>query len=321
MSDPFDLSDAPAYRSWREDKLGRSPTRIDALTVPLKTLGAPTKGELDAICEAVARGNLALIRCADPSGIEPGAMLGLGRHLGLTRLDANLCADEEAVSRIAVRPGGQTGEYIPYTDRPLSWHTDGYYNPQGSEVRAWMLFCVRDATSGGENALLDPELVYIRLRDQDPAMIAALMEPDAMTVPANVAEGRELRAASTGPVFSVIDGHLNMRYSARTRNIQWRERTDPGCRTRVPHRVAFPAGRLHLSAQAETWRGLCEQQRPAQPHWLHRRCGRRQAPAAAFAIWTGYGPGPARSRPGRATPIRGSTTQTQPYKTRNARRC
>ncbi len=223
MSDPFDLSDTPAYRSWREDKLGRSPTRIDALTVPLKTLGAPTKGELDAICEAVARGNLALIRCADPSGIEPGAMLGLGRHLGLTRLDANLCADEEAVSRIAVRPGGQTGEYIPYTDRPLSWHTDGYYNPQGSEVRAWMLFCVRDATSGGENALLDPELVYIRLRDQDPAMIAALMEPDAMTVPANVAEGRELRAASTGPVFSVIDGHLNMRYSARTRNIQWRD--------------------------------------------------------------------------------------------------
>ena len=142
--------------------------------------------------------------------------------LGLTRLDTNLCADDRAVSAIAVRPTGATGDYIPYTDRPLSWHTDGYYNPRDRQVRAWMLFCVRDAAIGGENALLDPELAYIALRDEDPALIRALMAPDAMTVPANRAAGIELRPASTGPVFSVIGGHLHMRYSARTRNIAWK---------------------------------------------------------------------------------------------------
>ena len=121
-------------------------------------------------------------------------MLAFGRRLGLVRLATNLCADERAVSAVAVRPTGRASEYIPYTDRPLSWHTDGYYQPPGSEVRAWMLFCVRDAAVGGENTLLDPEIAYIQLRDEDPSLIRALMEPDAMTVPANVRGGMQLFA-------------------------------------------------------------------------------------------------------------------------------
>jgi Taurine catabolism dioxygenase TauD, TfdA family len=222
MSDPFDLNDAPAYLSWRTGKLNRAPHSTEDLSVRVRVLGEPTDSELAAIGDALDRGNLALIRCADRAGIDASAMLSLGHHLGLTRLDSNLCADERAVSAIGVRPGGHTGDYIPYTDRPLSWHTDGYYNAPGSEVRAWMLFCLRDAVTGGENSLFDPELVYIRLRDENPDPVAALMEPDAMTIPANRAGGLELRPASTGPVFSVLDGHLHMRYSARARNILWK---------------------------------------------------------------------------------------------------
>jgi alpha-ketoglutarate-dependent taurine dioxygenase len=222
MSGPFDLTDSAAYLAWRASKLRNWPGGTAALRVDVARLASPGPAELTAIDALVARCNLALISCRDPAQIDALALLAFGRRLGLARPDTNLCADERAVSAIAVRPTGRASEYIPYTDRPLSWHTDGYYRAPGWEVRAWMLFCVRDAAVGGENTLLDPEIAYIRLRDEDPSLIQALMEPDAMTVPANVAGGAELRPASTGPVFSVIEGRLHMRYSARIRNIKWK---------------------------------------------------------------------------------------------------
>ena len=50
------------------------------------------------------------------------------------------------------------------------------------------------------------------------------MQKDVMTIPANYEEGVEIRAAQTGPVFSVdINGHLHMRYTARTRSIEWKQ--------------------------------------------------------------------------------------------------
>jgi len=222
MSNPFDVADTSAYLAWRGTKLSGWPNNKAQLRVDVAHLADPTAAEILAIGAAVAKCNLALIACPDAAEIDAAALLAFGRRLGLARLDGNLCANERAVSAITVRPAGRASGYIPYTDRPLSWHTDGYYNSPGSAVRAWMLFCVRDAAKGGENALLDPEIAYIALRDEDPALIRALMEPDALTVPANVEGGVELRPASTGPVFSVIDGRLHMRYSARTRNIQWK---------------------------------------------------------------------------------------------------
>jgi hypothetical protein len=88
-----------------------------------------------------------------------------------------------------------------------------------------LLHCVRSANQGGENRLLDHEIAYIRLRDENPAYIAALMDPDAMTIPANEEADGTVRAENTGPVF-VADadtGALMMRYTARKRNIRWRE--------------------------------------------------------------------------------------------------
>jgi hypothetical protein len=92
-------------------------------------------------------------------------------------------------------------------------------------IRAMLLHCVRSAGEGGENGLLDHEVVYIRLRDENPDYIAALMRPDVMTIPANTEPDGTIRAENTGPVF-VIDpetGGLAMRYTARKRNIRWRD--------------------------------------------------------------------------------------------------
>ena len=81
---------------------------------------------------------------------------------------------------------------------------------------------MRPAATGGENRLLDHEIAYILLRDADPEYVKALSAPDAMTIPANATEGAEFRPARTGPVFSSDAGHLHMRYTARTRSIEWR---------------------------------------------------------------------------------------------------
>jgi hypothetical protein len=64
------------------------------------------------------------------------------------------------------------------------------------------------------------------LRDVNPEYIKALQHPNAMTIPANVLAGKVIREAQSGPVFSLnSQGQLHMRYSARKRNIEWRQNT------------------------------------------------------------------------------------------------
>lgn len=141
----------------------------------------------------------------------------LGLQLGLENL-------ENGISSITPE-GGARGEFIPYTDRPIGWHTDGYYNPSARRIRAMTLHCVRAAREGGESALLDHELAYLLLRDADPEHVRALSAPDAMTIPPRL-EGEALaRPAETGPVFSAEgpEGRLHMRYTARGVNIVWKD--------------------------------------------------------------------------------------------------
>jgi alpha-ketoglutarate-dependent taurine dioxygenase len=146
----------------------------------------------------------------------------LGARHGLERLQANLLSDEDGITSLEVAAEKSGRGYIPYSNRRLLWHTDGYYNPPETRIRAFLLHCVRPAAAGGENRLLDPEIAYLLLRDADPRFVAALSAPDAMTVPANEEDPAAQRGAQTGPVFSFEDEALHMRYTARTRSIEWR---------------------------------------------------------------------------------------------------
>jgi hypothetical protein len=71
--------------------------------------------------------------------------------------------------------------------------------------------------------LLDHEIAYILLRDDNPDCIRAFTQVDAMVIPPRNAESGVARAAQAGPVFSVdAEGFLHMRYTARTISIAWR---------------------------------------------------------------------------------------------------
>jgi alpha-ketoglutarate-dependent taurine dioxygenase len=220
---PFDLDDRAAYERWRDRKLAEAPASAGDLIVEVGDPRALSTAEHAALMECVRRCNMA---------IYAGAMLDedteiprrLGEQFGLRRLDANWLAGEDGISEIRVFDDGTQKHYIPYTDRPIKWHTDGYYNSPEWQIRGMVLHCVRSAASGGENRLMDHEMAYLLLREESPEHIHALMQADAMVIPERVDEKDGVRAAQGGPVFSLDGGgNLHMRYTARTRSIAWKQ--------------------------------------------------------------------------------------------------
>jgi len=235
---PFDPDNDPAYERWRERKLAGYPVDAGDLVVEVRDPRRLTASEHEALLQRCRKTNMAIY--AGHTGDDPDKSIpaALGEQFGLTMLDRNTGADDDGITALQVVEGGWHGSYIPYTNRPIHWHTDGYYNTAERQIHGLLLHCVSPAASGGENALLDHEIAYIHLRDLDPDYIRALQAPQAMTIPANFEDGREVRPARTGPVFSILPGgQLHMRYTARTRSIEWS--ADPHTREAAAALQAF----------------------------------------------------------------------------------
>ena len=227
---PFSLECVDAYARWRDAKLTNYPSKIEALRIEITDPRKLRPAEQGALVQCCRKANMVIYASRLGNQADKNIPRQLGEQFGITHFDNNLLADEDAVTSLQVVPGKSDRGYIPYSNRRLLWHTDGYYNPPERRVRAFVLHCVSPAASGGENALLDPEIAYLLLRDVNPEHIRALMQPDAMTIPANTEEGGEGRPAQTGPVFSIDPATdcLHMRYTEIGR---------ASCRERVLRRV------------------------------------------------------------------------------------
>jgi len=222
---PFSLDCVEAYTRWREHKLACHPRTLGDLVVEVQDPRALTPEEHAAILARLRRANMAIYAGAYREEDKDIPRL-MGRQFGLIHLDGNWLADEDGISSLEVAEAPETRkDFIPYTNRAIRWHTDGYYNPPARRIWAMVLHCVRDAAQGGENALMDHEMAYLMLRDENPEFIRALMAADAMTIPAREDESGVARAAEAGPVFLVHPetGALHMRYTARTRSIEWKK--------------------------------------------------------------------------------------------------
>ncbi|NGZ05214.1 MAG: TauD/TfdA family dioxygenase [Magnetococcales bacterium] len=223
---PFDLDRDAAYQAWKAQKLTHYPTSLSDLVVEVQDPFAMTRDEVHAILNLCAKTNMALFRLAHPEKIQDNPLPAMTARLGVHQLDRNLGADSDGLS--ALTPGGAAfapfANYIPYREAAIGWHTDGYYNPADQPVQTLCLYCERPAHEGGENDLLDHDLVYIQLRDTAPEVLRTLMLPDVMTIPARLApDGSIARPERSGPVFSVTpQGHLHMRFTNRTKSIRWR---------------------------------------------------------------------------------------------------
>ena len=221
------LDNESEYQNWKKVKLQRyslySAHRVIKVT-PNADLSVETLTDLAIQLQTF---NFAFFETdATENSFSTGDLLKFGQQLGLHRIDARADdADTGGITLLsAVDSADKRSRYIPYTPRALNWHTDGYYNPLKSRIDAFMLYCVNQARRGGDSFVLDPEMVYMQIRDTHPELLAALMDPSVMEVPANISNKKVIRETESGPVFIVdsATGRLNMRYSARPHNIAWK---------------------------------------------------------------------------------------------------
>ena len=222
-----DLAAQDAFESWCEVKIRASerlsnlpPVRLDSLP----SGGASALSELKRRCAIANFARYEVAARAPTPEQDCAALTQFPHNLGLSSTEEHRSAGDLGVVALRTSSAPSKRGYIPYTARPLNWHTDGDYNPAEAPVQAFVLHCHQQAESGGETQLADPELAYLRMRAANPDFVAALMHPLAMTIPENREADGTLRPASVGPVFFAdpTSGRLQMRYTARTRSIEWR---------------------------------------------------------------------------------------------------
>ncbi len=267
----WDLLAEREYQNWRELKLENAYRAQKLNRVNIKHLNNPSDKECAALLELCQMTNIALystnINRNDPEKTHDDLRLFTSR-LALTIAERHRSADDSGIVALTVSSKKRQRGYIPYSDKAMNWHTDGYYNSRRDQIRSMVLHCVRPAKSGGRNQFFDPEIAYIRLRDENPDYIAAFMHPEAMTIPENREDDGSLRAVSIGPVFSIsASGHLAMRYTARSRSIAWRN--DPATReaTAFLQNLLASGDALIQTTQLEAGHGiLCN-------NVLHNRTG------------------------------------------------
>lgn len=221
---PFSLDDDDVYQAWRARKLAGYPTSLEQLLVSVRDPRYLSDEEFNAIRQRVQKANMAIYISETGSDPDPEIPLSLGRQFGARHLNHNWLSDDTGLTSLKVAADGVRQQYIPYSNRPIKWHTDGYYNRPEEQIHSLILHCIQSAGNGGENALLDHEIAYILLRDRNPEFITALMGPDVMTIPPRMNMSEVARQEEVGPVFSIMPcGNLHMRYTIRTRHVVWSE--------------------------------------------------------------------------------------------------
>lgn len=229
MESPFSLENDELYQRWRDKKLENYPTKLADLVVELSNSKRMTGAEHTAILDRCKQSNMAIYVGSDAKNdLDREIPHYVGRRFGLSNLNHNWLGDKDGLTSLTVADtkDEKRQNYIPYSNRPIKWHTDGYYNTADKQIKSVLLHCVQPASEGGENALLDQEIVYILLRDQNPDYIRLLMQDDVMIIPPRLNKENEIvRKEEAGPIFSVNPktGNLHMRYTIRTYNVIWKE--------------------------------------------------------------------------------------------------
>ena len=222
-SSPFHLDNDDLFKRWRDQKLQNYPEKLNDLIVEITDPRSLSLSEFTALQQRCKKTNMAIYVGTTGTDPNPDIPLSMGRAFGLEALNKNWLADDSGLTSLKVTDTGIRQQYIPYTNKAINWHTDGYYNTADKQIHALNLHVVQQAASGGENALMDHEIAYLLLREKNPDYISALMNHNTLTIPARIDEGGTVtRKEESGPVFSVTgEGNLHMRYTIRVNNVIW----------------------------------------------------------------------------------------------------
>ena len=213
-----------AYLSWREKRLHAQFT-LPKLDWEL-TSDLDTPGDLHAIaamCQQVHQLGFAGYRWDITIEKQRLAIAKLAEHLGLSTTDSGVIQEASCLSLLEDLSGTARGRFLPYSNKAMNWHTDGYYNAEDNALHYFTLHCLQPAFRGGTLTVMDPELLLIALYDDNPQLVYELTHRDAMLLPSNAdAEGHDRPDRSVPVFFAHDDGTLGLRFTMRTKHIQWR---------------------------------------------------------------------------------------------------
>ncbi len=229
---PFD-GKSTDYQAWRARRLATasnpSSAQFHQIAISNNTVLNDQVDVLAELCNEVEQHGYAFYQLADePASTNSDTRQRLAllhRYLGLTDADTGVIAGEDKLSLLQNSPDASKRRFVPYSDRAMNWHTDGYYNAPEASVKAFCLHCIEPASSGGELTLFDDQLLLIALYKHNPDAVALLAHEAAMLVPESIDELGHARPDRQSAVFEVVDGRLLTRFTTRKRNIQWRTPT------------------------------------------------------------------------------------------------
>ncbi len=202
------------FIEWAANKELNIPLNINDLKVNLRDINHVSKTEISQIKEKLTKFNCC-IYISDSNLKEDDNIMKFAMSLGMRTFDSHNI-DDSNISTISADKTENNIRYIPYTNKALNWHTDGYYDSK--PIFSWLLHCVEPASSGGENFLLDHELAireYILKHDD----ISCLMSNNAFSIPKDKVAEREVTSNYVCDVNNEYK-KLHMNFSMRKENIK-----------------------------------------------------------------------------------------------------
>ena len=271
LSQPVFSPDKPGtglYPHWRDQYLQDFESkRQRAATHHRLTLNLDTTADddaLQALLVAVQQQGFGLYKFADATfpdkDLEHGdvedrdlehAIAQLNARLGLKHSDQGVLSGSDGLSRLEdVQDSGQR-RFLPYSNKMMNWHTDGYYNPPDEPVRTFTLHCLSPASSGGTLSLLDPYRLLISVTENAPELIKLLAAAKAMTLPSNKDEFGHSRPDRHVPVlFNYPDHTPGLRFTMRSRNIHWHSAATAEAMQRLAEMIeALSDAQTHIRLQ------------------------------------------------------------------------
>lgn len=226
LSGPFD-GKSNKYQAWKHQRLLLQDKSQSANAEPILISSslkcAADHDALRAICTNVKDHGYGWYQWTECPADISNAVAHLNARLSLTGNDRGVVQNDSGLSLLEDKSGTDQGRYVPYTARAMGWHTDGYYNDPAETLRSFTLHCINPAAAGGALSLLDYELILIALYDTEPDLVELLCDPQSMMLPANKDDLGHNRPDRHAPVFyQHADGTLGVRFTTRTKNINWR---------------------------------------------------------------------------------------------------
>ena len=201
------------FIEWSAKKDLNIPSNINDLKVSISDINHVSKAEISQIKQKLTKFNC----CIYASGTDlddNSKIMRFAQSLGMRTFDSHNI-DDSAISTISADKNENNMRYIPYTNKGLNWHTDGYYDSK--PIFSWLLHCIEPALSGGENFLLDHELAireYILKYDD----IIYLTNNETFSIPTDEVAKREITSNYVCDMNNEYK-KLHMNFSMRKENI------------------------------------------------------------------------------------------------------